>query len=201
MANTFRIAVVGGGISGLATALAINHHCKDSNVELEVNVYEQAAQYAEIGAGVAIGVNAAKLLHYIGLSERLNAIAGDRNNVWISFRRYDNSSEIITIPANDTQTVRQLPVHRAELLDVLYNAVKERKAATLHTAHHCCGVSQDGAKAVVDFQNGSAATADLVIGCDGIHSSVRQTFITEKPVYSGRIAVSLGEPRSVGTAR
>ena len=135
--SPFNIAIIGGGIGGLFCALSLHHHCKNDNIT--INVYEQASQYSEIGAGVGIGVNAAKLLHRIGLGDAMNNIAGDRKGVWISFRRYDNGGEIITIPSpsNDQQKIRQLPVHRAEFLDVLLTAIKERGAATLHTEKTC----------------------------------------------------------------
>lgn len=135
--DPFKIAIIGGGIGGLFAALSLHHHCKTSNISIQV--YEQASQYSEIGAGVGIGVNAAKLLHRIGVGEAANNIAGDRKGVWFSFRRYDNGAEIVTVPSptNDQQKIRQLPVHRAELLQVLLNAVKEREAATLHTKKIC----------------------------------------------------------------
>lgn len=133
----FRIAIIGGGIGGLFAALSLHHHCK--NDRIAIDVYEQASQYSEIGAGVGIGVNAAKLLHRIGLGDAMNNIAGDRKGVWISFRRFDNGGDIVTVPSpsNDQQNIRQLPVHRAEFLEVLLNAVKERGAATLHTKKIC----------------------------------------------------------------
>lgn len=190
MATSFRIAMIGGGIGGLCAALSMHHHCNHFNAQLQIDVYEQAPAYKEIGAGVAIGVNAAKLLHHLGLSDRLNVIAGDRNGVWISFRRYDDAAEILTIPADDSKVVRQLSVHRAELLDVMCAAVKERNAAVLHTGKRCLSVTQNGMEATAVFQDGTAATADLVVACNGIHSVVRQSFAADKPVYSGRIAVS-----------
>ena len=133
----FRIAIIGGGIGGLFAALCLHHHCK--NDDITIDVYEQASQYSEIGAGVGIGVNAAKLLHRIGLGDAMNNIAGDRKGVWISFRRYDNGGDIVTVPSpsNDQQKIRQLPVHRAEFLEVLLNAVRERGSATLHTKKIC----------------------------------------------------------------
>ena len=72
----------------------------------------------------------------------MNDIAGDRKGVWFSFRRYDNGADIVTVPSpsNDQQKVRQLPVHRAEFLQVLLNAVREREAAILHTKKICTKV-------------------------------------------------------------
>ena len=136
--NPFKIAIIGGGIGGLFAALSLHYHCRNDNIEIDV--YEQATEYSEIGAGVGIGVNAAKLLHRIGLGDAMNNIAGDRNGVWISFRRYDDGREIVTVPADDAQVVRQLPVHRAEFLELLYQTVEDRGAATLHTRKTCSKV-------------------------------------------------------------
>lgn len=131
----FRIAVIGGGIGGLCCALSLHHHCSADGLELDV--YEQAAQYKEIGAGIGIGVNAAKLLHKFGIGEEVNRIAGFRNGIWISFRRYDDGEEIVTVPVDDKIPIRQLPVHRAEFLDLLVRVINERKAARLHTDKAC----------------------------------------------------------------
>jgi salicylate hydroxylase len=132
----FVIAIIGGGIGGLFAALSLHHHCAAYG-NIKIYVYEQAAQYKEIGAGIGIGVNAARLLHKLGLGEAANNIAGNRNGVWISFRRWDNGEDIVTVPVDDKKPIRQLPVQRSEFLDVLVNAVKERAAATLHTNKRC----------------------------------------------------------------
>lgn len=133
----FRVAIVGGGIGGLFCALSIHHHCTSTNANIAIDVYEQAAQYKEIGAGVGLGINAARLLHKLGIGDKLNAIAGNRTGVWISFRRFDNSDEIVTLPVNDNNTVRQAPCARTDLLDLLRESVEERGAATLHTKKAC----------------------------------------------------------------
>jgi salicylate hydroxylase len=132
----FVIAIIGGGIGGLFAALSLHHHGTTYG-NIEIHVYEQAAQYKEIGAGIGIGVNAARLLHKLGLGEATNNIAGDRNGVWISFRRWDNGEDIVTVPVDDKKLIRQLPVQRSEFLNLLVDAVKERAAATLHTNKRC----------------------------------------------------------------
>lgn len=187
----FKIAIIGGGIGGLFAALAIHHHCTS---DVQIDVYEQAPQYKEIGAGVGIGVNAAKLLAKIDLLDEALAIAGSRERVWLSFRRYDNGDEIITIPIKETGKLRQLPVQRAEFLELLYQAIKKRGAAGLHTNKACRKLEvisdprtrmggsdrmQDhgDSRVTISFADGTTATADLVIGADGIHSNVRSHFI------------------------
>ena len=136
-ASPFRIAIVGGGIGGLFCALSIHHHCKSVKAAIEIDVYEQASQYKEIGAGVGLGINAARLVHKIGLGEKLSSMSGHRNGIWISFRRYDNSGEIFTVPVDDSKLVRQGGVARTDLLDMLREAIEERGAATLHTRKAC----------------------------------------------------------------
>jgi salicylate hydroxylase len=136
----FRIAVVGGGIGGLFCTLAIHHHCMKAGVPVKIDVYEQASQYKEIGAGVGLGINAARLMHNVGIGPQLNAFAGHRTGVWISFRRYDNSGEIFAPPVNDTDEVRQAPCARSDLLDLLRTTIEERSAATLHTQKKGLGV-------------------------------------------------------------
>jgi salicylate hydroxylase len=130
----FQIAIIGGGIGGLFTALSLNWHCKD---QVQISVYEQASEYKEIGAGVGIGVNAAKLLHRIGLGESLDEIKGDTQGLWILFRRYDTGAEVVTVPEDRTQKIGNSPVQRAEFLDLLVAAVRGRGAASLFTKK-CC---------------------------------------------------------------
>ncbi len=134
----FVVAIIGGGIGGLVAALSLHYHCADQGIE--IHVYEQAAEYKEIGAGIGIGVNAAKLLHKLGFGPKVNAIAGHRNGVWISFRKWDDGREIVTVPVNDNQEIRQLPVQRSEFLDLLFNTINERKAATLYTNKRCLNI-------------------------------------------------------------
>ncbi|KAL6874721.1 FAD/NAD(P)-binding domain-containing protein [Trichoderma novae-zelandiae] len=182
----FHIAIVGGGIGGLCAALSIHHHCpKDGSVVIDV--YEQAPEYKEIGAGLGIGVNAAKLLHRIGVGEDVNKISGHRNGIWISFRRYDTGSEIVTVPVDDRQEIRQSPVHRAEFLALLFGHVKKRNAATLHINKKCIELKDQGNFVELCFADGTTTTADLVVGCDGIHSNIRSQFRSDNPKYSGRM--------------
>ena len=125
----FKVAIIGGGIGGLTCALSLAKQCPG----IKIDVYEQAAQYKEIGAGVGIGVNAAKILHQLGVGKAANAISGRRSGIHRSLRRWDNGEEIVTTDASfDQEEIRQLSVHRAELLNILFEANRERGVATLH---------------------------------------------------------------------
>jgi salicylate hydroxylase len=125
----FKVAIIGGGIGGLTCALSLANQCPG----IKIDVYEQAAQYKEIGAGVGIAVNAAKILHRLGVGKAANAISGDRNKIHRSLRRWDDGKEIITIGADfDEEQIQQLSVHRAEMLNILVEAIQDRGVATLH---------------------------------------------------------------------
>lgn len=131
----FRIAIVGGSIGGLFAALSIKHHCGLNDAHIDI--YEQAPEYREIGAGVGMGPNAAELVRKLGLLEEALKIAGDRQGVWLSFRRYDTGSEVHTVRTPTEGNTAQLPMHRAECLQILIRAIESRDAATLHTNKHC----------------------------------------------------------------
>lgn len=217
----FRIAIIGGGIGGLFCALAIHHHHSTANLSdqtdgdsssngdahkskrtIQIDVYEQAPEYREIGAGVGLGINAARLLHRLGLGPGLVKVAGRRQGTWFTFRRFEDSGEVVSIPDADAEPgdVRQSPCARSDLLELFLAAVRERGAAELHTKKACAGVSvlddADGGgkgegKVEVRFRDGTATSADLVVGCDGVHSVVRDQFVTDannKSVESGMIA-------------
>ena len=182
----FRVAIIGGGIGGLFAALAIHHNCKD--LPIEVHVYEQASEFKEIGAGVGLAVNSARMVHNVGLGDKLNSIAGYRSGFWIDFRRFDNGESIIAIPTDDTKKIRQAPCARSDLLDLFRHAIEERKAATLHTSKKFSSVEDNGDHVTIRFADSTSVTANVIVGCDGIHSNVRNQFIDDKPVYSGQIA-------------
>lgn len=216
----FRIAIIGGGIGGLFCALAIHHHHQQqpttlsghvddnkSKRDIQIDVYEQAPEYREIGAGVGVGINAARLLHRLVLGPGLLKVAGRRQGTWFTFRRFEDSREVVSIPDADAEPgdVRQSPCARSDLLELFLGAVRERGAARLHTEKACAGVSvlNDGddeevgngrkgkGEVEVRFRDGTSAVADLVIGCDGVHSVVRDQFVTDansKSVESGMIA-------------
>ena len=190
----FRIAITGGGLGGLFCALSLHHYVQQP---LQIDVYEQAAQYREIGAGIGLGPNAAKLFHELGLGPRINEIAGNRNGVWIAFRRYDTGEEVVTIPSVETSTVRNTPTARSDLLDLLIDFIHTRKAATLHTNKRCMKLSEPSPDTItLHFADSTTATANLVIGADGIHSAVRAQFATDEPVYGGMIAYRATIPLS-----
>lgn len=132
--STFRVAVIGGGIGGLTTALSLATYSPQLK---NITVYEQAPEYSEIGAGVGIGIQAGRVLQKLGVWESANAISGERNGIHRSTRRWDNDELIVDVAAVNSNGneggAGQLWVHRAEFLEVLYTEIRRRGCAKLET--------------------------------------------------------------------
>ncbi|KAK3319049.1 hypothetical protein B0H66DRAFT_255486 [Apodospora peruviana] len=193
-AAPFRIAIIGGGIGGIVTALFLHHFCSQK-AEIEIDIYEQAPQYREIGAGIGLGVNATKLLVQIpGLVEAINTISGTRNGVWFTLRRWDDGDEIVTMGADESGKVRFAAVSRAELLDVLTKFLVskddgQREKARVHNGKKLRlveDISTNGGIKMT-FSDETTASADLLIASDGIHSAVRKQFVSDTALYGGKI--------------
>lgn len=135
----FRVAIIGGAIGGLSCALFLDHFLRAhsaSQVPVEIDVYEQASQYREIGAGVGLAINAAKLLHVIpGVGAGMNRIQGRLDGSWFTFVRWDDGREIthVASPGRLTDAVRPCSMARSEFLELLLGIIGDRGAARLHT--------------------------------------------------------------------
>lgn len=175
-----KIAIVGGGIAGLTAALCL--HAKGFSPE----VYEQAARFNEVGAGLQLGPNAVKVLRAVGLGEALLAAAQAPEALTI---RSGYAGAVMTrLPLGDAAARWGAPyfhIHRADLIAVLADALNARAIKT-HMNAHLAGVEQVGDSAALRFDDGRSLTADIVIGADGLRSQVRaQVFKDDGPRFTG----------------
>ena len=159
-----KVVIIGCGIGGATTAVAL----KASDIEVEV--YEQAPELAEVGAGVGLWPNALRAIDTFGMSDGVHALSG--GPVGTGVRRPDGEW-LLRIPRHVMESQWGggfIAVHRAELHALL---VAELDPATIHLGARCAGVEQGNAGVRVWFDNGEATEADLLIGADGVHSTVR----------------------------
>ena len=168
-----KVLIVGAGIGGLATARALSHKGFD------VEVYEQARQLGEVGAGVALGANSIRLLDRLGMQGPLQ----DYGPRWTQWRFSDSGGRVLI---EQEMNGRVLGVYRPDLVSMLADGLPE---GTVSTGRRCVGFHQDADRAVVEFADGGHVEADLVVAADGIHS-VLQRYVVEPsdPVFSGSIA-------------
>jgi salicylate hydroxylase len=182
-----RALVVGGGLGGLAAAVAL------AQAGIDVQVQEQALRLTEVGAGVSLAPNGLRMLERLGVGEGVERV-GVRymsNRLLLSDGR-----PVRHEPGEFSQPGTNVGIHRADLLALL---AAQLPAGTVRTGHRCASFSQDAESATVGFADGTTATADVVIGADGIHSVLQGFVVTPaSPVFSGVVAYRGLVPRIEG---
>ncbi len=173
------VAVVGAGMGGLAVAATMRR------AGVDVAVYEQAARFARIGAGIQMMPNSMKVLRGIGIEDRLRAIAFAP----YSHLNRDGYSGEITRELPMPESLYDAPylcMHRADLHGALASAVP---AEIVHLGKKLAGLEQRGGRVTLRFADGTTAMADAVVGADGVHSTVRDIVAgPDEPIHKGRIA-------------
>src|SRR5215470_13379152 len=177
-----RAIVVGAGIGGLTTAMTLRR------AGIAAEVFEQAAELREVGAGIQISPNATRILERLGLADAMQR-AGVQP-LASQIRRWDNGAVLARYPLADLCERRYgasyYHCHRAELLDILGSAVR---SGVVHLDHRCVSLAQHADRVEVAFHNGATVAADVAIGADGIHSTVRELVLgKESPRFSGHVA-------------
>jgi 5-methylphenazine-1-carboxylate 1-monooxygenase len=180
-----RIAVVGGGIGGLALALGLHQR------GIACDVYEGVAELKELGVGITLLPHAVKELAALGVQPQLEAL-GIENLESVFFNRWGQFIYREPRGRHAGYAVPELGMHRGKLHGVLYQAALQRIGAErIHLAHRCTRVEQDGQKATLFFNDANGqprapVQADIVIACDGVNSAVRRQFYPqEKPAFAG----------------
>jgi salicylate hydroxylase len=165
-----RIAIVGGGIGGLAAAAFLNR------AGLASTVYEQATTLTEVGAGLVVAPNSVRLLRRLGVMDAFGDV-GVRLQVGWEFRRWENgdvlSAEQLDPACHELYGEDTYTAHRADLLETLRGAVP---AEYIRLGKRCEDVTMRGETTVLRFADGATENADVVIAADGIHSVVRHAF-------------------------
>jgi salicylate hydroxylase len=161
-----RVGVIGGGIGGLCTAVAL------AKFGVDVHVFEQAQQLREVGAGIGVGPNAVKVLRALGLEEELNRRAFQAER--FEGRDWTTGQVLFQTPMKGVSQARygagHYQIHRADLLRILSDAIA-RDRVSLDAK--CVSVHSSGSSAHAVFADGQVRAFDLLVGADGLHSVVR----------------------------
>jgi len=185
-------AIIGGGIGGLSLGLALLHR------GINVQIYEAARHFGEIGAGVSFTPNAVQAMRvcHPGVEAAFKKVR--TVNAWKSkekswFEIYDGMAnrEVSAHKFSAPSSLGQNGVHRARFLDELIKIFPSDKA---HFGKRLETYSkQEDGTYLMRFRDGSTATATAIIGCDGIKSSVRSSMFGHdhpcaRPSYTHKFA-------------
>src|SRR4051812_46916233 len=180
------VLIVGGGIGGLTLGLRLQR------AGIPCRIFEAAPELKALGAGINLLPHASRELAELGLESALAAVAVTTREI-AYFNRFGQF--IYSDPSGRYGGYEwpQFSIHRGDLQMVLLDAFRERVGGDhLHTGWRCTGVTQDQAKATAHFVDADgkplpSQSADVVVGCDGIHSAVRRQLFPDEgpPRYSG----------------
>lgn len=179
MGKTEPVIIIGGGIGGLATALALKR------AGLEARVFEQVATLDEVGAGLTLWANAVKALGKLGLAEVVDSAFTMDDGAIYSWQ----GARLSSISAEKLRRrfgASNLAIHRSDLQHALVTAIGPDM---LVLGSECHAFEQDGNGVTAHFTDGRSVHGSALIGADGIHSFVRvQLFGKEKLRYAGYTA-------------
>jgi 2-polyprenyl-6-methoxyphenol hydroxylase-like FAD-dependent oxidoreductase len=181
-----KIVIIGGGIAGLTAAVAM------ARKGLDAEIYEQASELKEVGAGVGLWGNAFRALRAIGLADEVVRLAGEPagsgvkrpDGAWLLYQPYEIMQK--------RWGAGFASVHRAELHRLLADQLDP---SAIHLDARCTGISEAGNVVQARFADGREVEADILVGADGAHSVVRPTLLGPSPIrYRGYTTVGALTP-------
>lgn len=156
--------VIGGGIGGLSAALQLRR------LGLSVAVFEQSDELSELNTGLSLWAFAVRRLDQLGLAEQLPEIGRPIERVVHRSLEGRLLGDVAVTPLSYRIGAPSYEIHRSKLQRLLADAVGMER---ISCGRRCIGVDQDADGVRARFENGSSASADLLIGADGVHSTVR----------------------------
>lgn len=181
---TLRVLIAGGGIAGLTAALA----CVKAG--FDVQVFERADALSEIGAGIQIGPNAARVMNAIGVGDALAKVSSVPDYQEMRLGQINKNIFRSKLGAHATEKygAPYYLVHRADFIDVLGDALNAEAPDVLTLGKSATSYENTAEGVKLSFADGSSAVGDVLIGADGIHSTLREAmFGAEKPRFTGNV--------------
>ena len=182
MQGSKRIAIIGAGLGGLTVGGFLER------AGFTVKIYEQAPTFSRIGAGIILSANALKAFRRLGVEDELLR-SGIKPRAYIS-RAWDTGATMYEIVFDSASEARfdgaYLNIHRGDLHAALEKVVAP---GTIDFNHQLVGVEDRTDSIRLIFENGTRVEADVVIGADGINSTVRSFLLgAEPPRFIGAVA-------------
>jgi len=186
--------IAGGGIGGLAAALAA------SRAGWEVRLFERAAAFSEVGAGIQLGPNVVSVLHGWGLAAELDAVAAFPERLQV--RGAASGRLLAELPLGGAMVQRYgapyATVHRADLQALLLQAVRQHTGAKLQLKRPLRSFRQNAQAVMVQADGGPDIECDALIGADGLWSTTRQQLLGDGPPQrTGHVAFRAMAPQAL----
>lgn len=176
--KNLRIAIIGAGYGGAAAAKAL------SLLGADVTVYEQAPQMGEVGAGIGLRPATMARFRQWGIFDAVANVSSPSDYFEILTATGDPIMKD-TWPESGDEKQTYL-IHRRDFIEALLSVLPE---GMVRLGHKLQGIEEKDGRSVLTFTNGETADADLVVGADGIKSTVREQLFSDKgPVFSGEHA-------------
>lgn len=174
-----RIAIVGGGITGVALAVALARR------GLACDLFERTRHLREIGAGIQISPNGSRLLLGLGIGRCIERFAVRPEAIEV--RDWADGSVMASTLLGEACTelygAPYLAMRRSDLHSALVENLPE---SSLHLGMKCVEAVETGDEVLLRFADGFEFRADVVIGADGIRSTIRQRLVGDEPRFSGQ---------------
>jgi len=179
------IIVAGAGLGGLTLALCL------ARVGFRVTVLEQAKVLGEVGAGVQISANGARVLYHLGLADALNRVAFRPESG--EMRHWQTGETLSSRPLGQASEqdfgFPYFHLHRADFHSILATELRDIISVDLHLDHKVTEFDQTETGVRVSTEGGANFSGDVLVGCDGIHSAIReQLFGPDAPRFTGCVA-------------
>ncbi len=176
------IGIIGGGIAGLASAIAL------SKIGREVTLYEKSDEFGEVGAGLQIGPNAVSALKQLGVFEALETLTVAPQNIRIMDGLTGDQLSVLPLGEKFEQLFGQpyRVVHRADLLAVLVNGVKQCSGVEICLSSPLVRLDIEADNITCHFTDSSVTTHQMLVGADGFRSVVRRSILNDgPPIFAG----------------
>ncbi len=177
-----KVLIAGAGIGGLVAALAMLQR------GIDVEIFEQASELRELGAGVQLSANGTRVLIALGLEQEMQNIASEPSGKQIRLFSTGRTWKLFDLGASSRATygAPYWMVHRGDFHRVLLDAFNARAPGRLHLDSRCIGFDEDGGTVWMRLANGKRRRGDVVVGADGVHSEIRRQIGGDsKPFFAG----------------
>jgi salicylate hydroxylase len=185
VANKPRILIAGAGIGGLTAALALL--CRGFDVE----IFEQAGELRELGAGIQLGPNGSRILLALALGPAMQGVVAEPTAKEVRLWSTGESWTLFDLGLDSLQRfgAPYWMVHRGDFHRILWQAVEQANPGAIHLGCRAIACADRNDRAVLEFADGRRAEGDVVVGADGVHSCLRaHMFGAAQPEFTGLMA-------------